>query len=94
MIFASNLTVAISPAGRVKKAYSTSRKLVAKGLAKVAPNMGVAAIKTEYLFRTKEEAEKYAKDPLVYHGNMKSGTARYKLGVLLFLSHCFLSALC
>ena len=30
--------LAISPAGKIKKAYSATRKALAKGLAKVAPS--------------------------------------------------------
>jgi len=67
--------LAVSPAGKTSQVYSNTRKTVAKGLAKFLPNVSVAAIKTEYLFRDSNELQKYKNDPLVSHCGILASTA-------------------
>jgi alpha-beta hydrolase superfamily lysophospholipase len=65
----------ISPAGKVKDTFSRTRKVMAKLVSNVAPNLGVASFDVNKMNRDEAERAAYAADELVVHGKIDSGTA-------------------
>lgn len=74
--------VFISPAGRVEKQYSAPHKALAKVVAKVAPGVGVARFKSEFMSRDPVEQKKYSDDQLVIHSAIRADTASAMLKTL------------
>ena len=76
--------VFVSPAGRVEKQFSGPHKALAKLVAKVAPGVGVARIKSEFMSRDPVEQKKYTDDQLVIHAAIRADTAA---AILKTLNH-------